>query len=109
MSFEYFEKRPLVHSLATDIPCFYLAELEFKRARETLFTLELHKDKRGQTFFNIEFGTYLALETSNSGSSFIFLSPLNLWGQILPNLTFQTPKWLFQVKCRYHYSKIFVS
>ena len=44
-----------------DIPCFYLAELEFKRARETLFTLELHKDKRGQTFFNIEFGTYLAL------------------------------------------------
>ena len=38
-----------------------MAELEFKRARETLFTLELHKDKRGQTFFNIEFGTYLAL------------------------------------------------
>ena len=39
---------------------------------------------------------FLELETSNFAYSHVFLSPLKWRGQILPNLTFWTPKWLFQ-------------
>ena len=38
-----------------------------------------------------------------------FCEPIKSRGQILPNCTFWMPNRLFQVKCRYHYSKIYVS
>ena len=65
-----------------------------------------------QTFWKLHCVTkslFIELETPNFGSSFVFLSPLNLRGQILPNLTFWTQKWHISLKSRYHYSKIFAS
>ena len=44
-----------------------------------------------QTFWRLHCVTkslFFEIETSNFGSSFVFSSPLNLQGQILPNLTF---------------------
>ena len=36
---------------------------------------------------------FFELETSNFGSSYVFLSPLKWRGRFLPNLTFWTQKW----------------
>ena len=36
---------------------------------------------------------FFEIETSNFGSSYIFLSPLKWQGRILPNLTFWTQNW----------------
>ena len=65
-----------------------------------------------QTFWKTDCVTrslFFELETPYFGSSFVFSSPLNLQGQILPNLTFWTQKWHISLKSRYHYSKIFAS
>ena len=65
-----------------------------------------------QTFWRLYCVTkslFFELETPNFGSSYVFSSPLNLRGQILPNLTFWTQKWHISLKSRYHYSKVFVS
>ena len=70
-----------------------------------------------QTFWKVHCCTkslFFEIETSNFGSSYVFSSPLKWQGWIWPNLTFWIQKRhiiarIIQVKCRYHYSKIFVS
>ena len=76
------------------------------------YFISLPKRAIFQTFWRLYCCTkslFFEIETSNFGSSYVFASPLKWRGRILPNLTFWTPKWLFQVKSRYHYSKISVS
>ena len=65
-----------------------------------------------QTFWKVHCWSkslFFEVETSNFGSSYIFLSPLKWRGRIWPNLTFWMSKRHISGKCRYHYSKIFVS
>ena len=80
----------------------------------SLWTIHLEHPQRSifQTFWKkhscAKFLSF-ELETSNFGSSYIFLSPSKWGGQFLPNLMFWTPKRHISGKCRYHYSKICVS
>ena len=85
-------------------------EFLFTRMRKNI--AYLYKRAIFQTFWKPDCCTkslFSELETPYFGSSFVFSSPLNLRGQILPNLTFWIQKWHITPKSRYHYSKIFVS